>query len=122
MSAAEQQVEAQELSVRYNGVTMIGEVKEVDLRDSGAAMIWVEAGTRAEQRMDNSPVPSWFTPVFAARIPAKVCEKIDHQLLMAGAMVVCDAQIQGIKREVDGKPFYTTEIQITRIRPATHGS
>lgn len=117
MSAAEKVNEEKQTGPRHNDVTMIGEVKEVDLRDSGAAMIWVEAGTRPEEKMVNSPVPSWFTPIFAARIPAKVAEKIDPALLAAGTMVICDGQLQGIKREVDGKPFYTTEIQITRIRP-----
>jgi hypothetical protein len=116
MSAAEK-LKTEKESVRHNDVTMIGEVHEVDLRDSGAAMIWVNAGTRDEEKMHNSPVPAWFTPVFAARIPAKVMDKIDPALLVSGTLVVCDGQLQGIKREVDGKPFYTTEVQITRIRP-----
>jgi len=122
MSAAEK-VEAQNeqaMEVGYNQVVMIGKVTEIDIRESGAAMIWVQAGTRPEEKMENAPSPSWFTPVMAARIPQKVLERTDTSLLRKGEVVVCDGNLQGVKRVMEGKDFYTVELQVTRIRPAYH--
>lgn len=119
MSAAEK-VEvntAQGGVIGYNQVVLIGHVHEIDIRDSGAAMVWVQAGTRSEEKMEHAPSPSWFTPIMAARIPQKVLERTDPELLMKGSAVVCDGNLQGIKRTMEGKEFYTVEVQITRIRP-----
>jgi hypothetical protein len=119
MSAAEK-VEATKESVKavgYNQVVLIGQVTEIDIRDSGAAMIWIQAGTRGEEKIENAPSPSWFTPIMAARIPSRVLERTDESLLMKGAVIVCDGNLQGMLRVMEGKPFYTVEVQVTRIRP-----
>lgn len=113
----EQQPEGDFPVPHYHEVSMIGVVREIDIRDSGAAMIWIEAGTREEEIMHKAPTPSKFTPIFNCRIPAKVVENLDPSLLTAGSVVVVDSKLQGICREIEGTEFYTTEVQITRMRP-----
>lgn len=105
---------------RHSQLTLMGTIVDIDVRETGAAMIFIEAGEREETAMEKAPVPTFFTPVFPVRLPARVMERTDPALLVKGQNIKADGTLQGIKRFPDGddKPFYQLEIQVTRIRKA----
>lgn len=105
---------------RHSQLTLMGTIVDIDVRETGAAMIFIEAGEREETAMEKSLVLTYFTPVFPVRVPARVMERTDPALLVKGQNIKADGSLQGIKRfpEGDDKPFYQLEVQVTRIRKA----
>ncbi|HEY9017681.1 hypothetical protein [Thiomicrospira sp.] len=117
----------------FNKFFFNGEIVDVDLRDSGNAMVWVKTSNHPEVEINHSQIPSWYTSIIPVRISKKTLDGIienrkksnnakknsgDSSVLNAfeiGAIYNIEGSIQGIKRIVDGKPFYSSEIQAARI-------
>lgn len=102
-------------SVKYNKFWMIGEVIDVDARETGSAMIWISAYHRDEIPVKGAPVPTWFTSVIAVRIPAYVLESTDKAALEKGETVVVEGRLQGVKRNIEGKDFFIAEVQASKL-------
>lgn len=105
------------MPMTFNKFIIMGVIKEIDLRDTGAAMIWIEASDREESSVRGAPVPTWFTPIIPVRFPAYVIESTDKTSLVSGTQVVVEGRLQGVKRNVDGKDFYIAEIQANKLTP-----
>lgn len=97
-------------SVKFNKVIVIGDLREIEFRPAGSAMVWITSSDRDEVRINGAPVPSVFTPVVIVRLPKNVAERLRDAGVKAGDILSIEARAQGIKRMVDGKPYYFTEI------------
>lgn len=114
-------LETQELNypdVQWNKFMLMGTVTGIDERERGSAMVFVKAGGREEVEVKNTPIPTWFTPIIAVRVPTYVLEKIGPDVLQEGNLVVVEGRLQGVKRNVDKKDFFIVEAQASRISDA----
>lgn len=97
-------------AINFNKVIVIGEIEAIEIRESGAGMVWVVSSNREEFRIHGASVPSAFTPIIIIRLPPAVVERLDTDAAVPGAIISIEARTQGIKRLVDGKPYYFVEI------------
>ncbi len=94
-----------------NTFSVVGDIVRSEIRKTGAAMIWVKASEREEGEISGAPVPSFFTPVLAIRIPRYVLEKVDESAFEKGRNIAITGRMQGVKRVIDGRDFYIVELQ-----------
>lgn len=96
--------------INFNKVIVIGEITDIEFRAAGSAMVWVRSSNRDEVPMDGSPVPSVFTPIVLIRLPRPIAERMNKEEAVPRAVISVEARVQGVRRTVDGKMFFFTEI------------
>lgn len=98
-----------------NDFIVQGVLVQHEVRKTGAAMIWLDtAPGREESEVRNAPVPSFFTSVLAIRVPKRAVASMGE--LETGGIYVAKGHVQGVKRVLDGQPFYLTELQASYVR------
>lgn len=103
------------MSINYNKFMLVGEITDINVRETGAAMIWVKASDRAESSVEGTPVPTSFTPIIAMRVPAYIIKDLDNSVLKIKNKIIVEGRLQGVKRTVEGKDFYIVEAQASKI-------
>lgn len=113
----------------FNKFFFNGELVDIDFRDSGNAMIWIKTSKHPEVEIKQSQIPSWYCSIIPIRISKMTFKnlvehykknnkdkKVDpNKILVIGEKYNIEGSIQGVKRMVDGKAFYTAEVQAARI-------
>jgi len=110
-----------------NKFILVGKIVDVDLRDTGNAMVWVKASNHPENHIANASMPSWYTPIVTIRISQKTIaqlresleksgkKKKGEELFKIGEFYNIEGTVQGIKRLIQEKEFYSCELQALRI-------
>lgn len=99
-----------------NTFNVVGEIVRSEVRKkSGAAMIWVKASDREEGEINNAPVPSFFTPILAIRIPRWLVEKGGEEAFDKGNTISLSGRLQGVRRVVDGRDYFIVEAQASYL-------
>lgn len=106
--------------MQFNKTIIIGTLHDVDLRESGASMIWVNTGNREDTPVKGAAVPTWFTGIVAIRVPAYVQEKLKEDFYENGMDIIVEGKLQGIRRRIedeesDFNDFYVVEVQASRL-------
>jgi len=108
-------IEGTEGGFEWTKFFTMGTIVGIDKRERGSAMIWMRAGGRQESKVEGAPIDTWFTPVIPIRIPAYVVDNIPENVLVRGELVIVEGRLQGIKRRVENRDFYTVEVQASRV-------
>jgi len=114
-----------------NKFILQGTIEDIDARETGNAMIWIKTSKKEEAEITNAAIPSWYTSVVPVRFSKETWKNIlnhrakklgkkphelkDEEIFLPGVVYNLEGSIQGIKRLVEGKPFYTAEIIGARI-------
>lgn len=98
-----------------NDFSVQGILVQHEVRKTGAAMVWLDTSPgRKESEVHNAPVPSFFSSILAIRVPKRAVASMGE--LVDGGIYVAKGHIQGVKRVMDGQPFYLTELQASFVR------